>query len=156
MDYKILLHDDIIKQDLTLFVDIIYNNFIELETQPKLLHNKDKILESLQSPNTVLIVILDKKTMAGFVLSEIIELDDRRRVLFISYIYVAKSLRTNGIGGKLMDIAESFAGKNNCIGVMLIFDTHNSSLVRFYEKRGYMLDINLRRYEQHDVFYKVV
>lgn len=156
MDYKILLHDDIIKQDLTLFVDIIYNNFIELETQPKLSHNKDKILESLQSPNAVLILMLDKKTMAGFVLSEIIELDDRRKVLFVSYIYVAKTLRTNGIGGKLMDIAESFASKNNCIGVMLIFDTHNASLVRFYEKRGYMLDINLRRYEQHDVFYKVV
>lgn len=156
MDYKILLHDDIIKQDLTLFVDIIYNNFIDLVDEPKLMHNKEKILELLQSSNSVLIISMNKNTMNGFILSEIMELDDRRQVLYISYIYIAKTLRTNGLGGKLMNIAESYASKNNCLGVMLIFDTHNTSLVRFYEKRGYMLDINLRRYEQHDVFYKVV
>jgi ribosomal protein S18 acetylase RimI-like enzyme len=156
MDYKILLHENIIKQDLSLFVNIIYNNFIELNENPKLMHNKEKILESLQSPNAVLIIAMNKKTMAGFVMGEIIELHDRRQVLFISYIYVAQSMRSNGLGGELMTIAENFALNNKCLGVMLIFDTHNSNLVRFYEKRGYMLDINLRRYERHDVFYKVV
>jgi ribosomal protein S18 acetylase RimI-like enzyme len=156
MDFKILLHDDIIKQDLTLFVNIIYNNFIDLVDEPKLMHNKEKILEILQSYKSVLLVALDKKVMVGFVLGEILELDDRRTVFYISYIYVATSMRTHGLGSQLMDYAENFAANNNCLGVMLIFDTHKSNLVRFYEKRGYMLDINLRRYERHDVFYKVV
>ncbi len=42
------------------------------------------------------------------------------------------------------------------MGCMLIFDTQQDNLVRFYEDRGYMLDINLRRYERHDVFYKIL
>ncbi len=112
MDYKILLHENIIKQDLSLFVDIIYNNFIELNENPKLMHNKEKILESLQSQNAVLIIAMNKKTMAGFVMGEIIELQDRRQVLFISYIYVAQSMRSNGLGGELMTIAENFALNN--------------------------------------------
>ena len=39
---------------------------------------------------------------------------------------------------------------------MLIFDTYKHNLTRFYENRGYMLDINLRRFERNDVFYKIL
>ena len=55
-----------------------------------------------------------------------------------------------------LDIAEAEAYKYKCNGVMLIFDTYDSILVRFYENRTYMLDINLRRFERHDVFYKTI
>ena len=48
------------------------------------------------------------------------------------------------------------AQKNKCNGIMLIFDTHKNNLLHFYEGRGFMQDINLRRYEQHDVFYKII
>jgi ribosomal protein S18 acetylase RimI-like enzyme len=143
-------------QDMTLLVNTIYKNFLELATEPRLNHNKTEIQKTLDSEGVVLFLILHENKIIGYLLGEVMDLEDKRHVLFISYIYVAQSMRSNGLGGELMTIAENFALNNKCIGVMLIFDTHNSNLVRFYERRGYMLDINLRRYERHDVFYKVV
>ena len=60
------------------------------------------------------------------------------------------------MGSEMMDMLEREGYKYKCNGIMLIFDTYNAVLVRLYENRGYMLDINLRRYERHDVFYKTI
>jgi len=158
MDTNILYSKDIKNQDLTLFVKLIYNNFIELTEEEKLMHTHEKIEENLRADNSVIIIIKDKKTqkMIAFLTANIMELDDRRLVFYISYIYTAESYRKNGLGTELMDLAEKLARTHKCNGVMLIFDTHKPNLVRFYENRGYMQDINLRRYEQHDVFYKII
>lgn len=158
MDTNILYSKDIKNQDLTLFVKLIYNNFIELTEEEKLMHTHEKIEENLRADNSVIIIIKDKKTqkMIAFLTANIIELDDRRLVFYISYIYTAESYRKNGLGTELMDLAEKLARTHKCNGVMLIFDTHKPNLVRFYENRGYMQDINLRRYERHDVFSKII
>ena len=149
---------DIEKQkDLSIFVDIIYNNFIELSEDNKLMHTKEKIEENLRNDNSVIIILMnDSNKIIGFLTGNIMILDDRRKVFYISYIYVAETERNKKIGSELMDIAEKIAVQNKCLGVMLIFDTYQQKLVRFYENRGYMLDINLRRYERHDVFYKII
>jgi len=158
MDTIILYSKDIKNQDLTLFVKLIYNNFIELTEEDKLMHTHEKIEENLRADNSIIIVIKDKKTqkIISFLTANIMELDDRRLVFYISYIYTAESYRKSGLGTELMDLAEKIARTHHCNGIMLIFDTYKSNLVRFYENRGYMQDINLRRYEQHDVFYKIL
>jgi GNAT superfamily N-acetyltransferase len=158
METNILYANDIKKQDLSLFVKLIYNNFIELTEEEKLMHNHEKIEENLRADNSVIIVLTDKKTkkMTAFLTANIMELDDRRLVFYIGYIYTAESYRNSGLGTELMDLAEKLGRKHKCNGVMLIFDTYKPNLVRFYENRGYMQDINLRRHEQHDVFYKIV
>ena len=73
-----------------------------------------------------------------------------------SYIFVSKSLRTQGVGSKLMKTVEEYAYKNYCDGLMLIYDTRRKELRHFYDRHGYMLDFQLRRYENNDVFYKVI
>lgn len=158
MKTHILTYDDITKQkDLSLFVDIIYNNFIDLKVDYKLMHNKEDIEKNLRSLNTVIIIITnDSDKIIGFLTSNVMVLDDRRKVLYISYIYVAESERNKKLGSLLLKEAENYASTQNCIGVMLIFDTYKPYLVNFYETRGYMLDINLRRYERHDVYYKTL
>jgi ribosomal protein S18 acetylase RimI-like enzyme len=158
MDTNVLYANDIKKQDLSLFVKLIYNNFIELTEENKLMHTPEKIEENLKADNSVIVVLTDKNSqkMIAFLTANIMELDDRRLVFYISYIYTAESYRNSGLGTELMDLAEKLGRKHKCNGVMLIFDTYKPNLVRFYENRGYMQDINLRRYEKHDVFYKIL
>jgi len=158
MKTHILTHKDIyVQKDISLFVDIIYNNFSYLKDDDKLLHNKNEIEKNLRSENSVIIIITnDSDEIIGFLTSNVMVLDDRRKVIYISYIYVAKSERNKKLGSNLLKEAENFGRKTNCIGSMLIFDTYQPKLVNFYEVRGYMLDINLRRYERHDVYYKTL
>ena len=158
MKKTILYKTDIEKQkDLTLFVNIIYNNFIELSDDKKLMHTPEKIEESLRKDNSVIILFTnDDDKVIGFLTANIMILDDRRKVLYISYIYVAEITRNNKLGSTLLQEAEKTAIFNKCNGIMLIFDTHKHNLTRFYENRGYMLDINLRRFERNDVFYKIL
>ncbi len=98
----------------------------------------------------------DDNKVIAFLTGNIIILDDHRKVFYVSYVYVAESIRDQKIGSQVLKQAEKYASENKCIGIMLIFDTHDNKLIRFYENRGYMLDINLRRYERHDVFYKIL
>ena len=157
METHVLTYEHISNQkDLSFFVDVIYNNFINLKLYTYLTHTKEDILRNLTSPNSIIIIITFENKIIGFLTGNIMVLDDRRKVFFISYIYVAESERNKKIGTKLMNIAENIGKENKCIGMLLIFDTSNRILVNFYENRGYMLDINLRRYEVHDVYYKTL
>ncbi len=157
METHILTYNDILKQkDLSLFVDTIYDNFIHLSSELKLSHTKENILKNLLSPNSIIIIMIENNKITGFLTGNILELEDRRRVFFISYIYVAENQRNKKLGTKLMKLAEKIGNQYKCIGMMLIFDTHDKVLVNFYENIGYMLDINLRRYERHDVYYKTL
>lgn len=147
---------DIKSQDLTLFVNLIYNNFIELTEEEKLMHTKQDIEENLRKDNSIIIIIMNDKKIIAFLTANIMELDDRRLVFYISYVYTAENYRNKGLASKLLDMSEELAQKNKCNGIMLIFDTYKKNLLHFYEGRGYMQDINLRRYERHDVFYKII
>ena len=67
MSLLVLDKTDIAKQkDLSFFIDVIYNNFIELSSEEKLMHTKQKIEENLKSDNSVVIIMLntDKKIIA--------------------------------------------------------------------------------------------
>jgi GNAT superfamily N-acetyltransferase len=153
----VLTHNDLQQQDLSLFVDIIYNNFIHLADFPKLLHTKNNIYDTLRDENAVVLLTFQNsnecKKITSFLLGQKIELADRRRVLYINYIYVAETMRHKGLGSELMDTVETMAVNNKLNGVMLIYDTFNPKLSHFYQNRGYMSDLNLRRFDQHDVFY---
>ena len=160
MSIQLLTHNDLKHRDLSNFTDVIYNNFFELRDDPKLLHTKDEIHKTLYADDAVIILATRKEKnkvkLDGFLVGKIMELDDRRKVVFISYIFVSENKRRSGLGSALMDYVEALGYKYKCNGVMLIFDTYDASLVRFYENRSYMLDINLRRYERRDVFYKAL
>ena len=153
----VLTYNDLQQQDLSLFVDIIYNNFIHLADFPKLLHTKNNIYELLRDENAVVLLTFQQHNecakITSFVVAQKIELADRRKVLFVNYIYVSEIMRHKGVGSELMDTIETMATNNKLNGVMLIYDTANPKLSHFYQNRGYMSDLNLRRFEQHDVYY---
>lgn len=154
LEYRELYSDNIKNQNMNLLTDVIYNNFIDLSSNKKLLHEKDKIYETLTSNDVFLLLVVENNKLVAYVLASIMMLNDNRKVLYISYIYVAKTHRNRGIASQCIKKIEIAAKKNRCDGIMLIFNTKDSKLFHFYETRGFMLDINLRRYEMHDVYYK--
>jgi GNAT superfamily N-acetyltransferase len=143
-------------QKKDVLVNIIYNNFLYLEPEPKLNHNPKAILDGLNNPNAVLFLFMDSNKIGAYLLGQIMILEDGRKVLYISYIFVSKSLRKKGVGTLLIKNAEKYAYAKYCDGIMLIYDTRRKELRRFYDKHGFMLDFQLRRYENNDVFYKVI
>jgi GNAT superfamily N-acetyltransferase len=151
-----LEYSDLKNQNKDLLVRIIYNNFLYLEPEPKLNHKPEAITEILNNKDVVLFLFMHEGKIGSYLLGQIMNLEDGRKVLYISYIFVSKSLRTQGVGSKLIKIAEQFAYQKYCDGIMLIYDTRRKELRRFYDKQGYMLDFQLRRYENNDVFYKVI
>lgn len=143
-------------QDKTILIDIIYKNFLELATEPRLNHTKTDIRKTLESDGCVLFIILHDNKIVGYLLGEIMDLKDSRHVLFISYIYVVKFMRNKKLGCKLLSMAISYGIEHRCDGIMLIYNTSDRKLERFYDKFGFMLDFHLRRYEQHDIFFKLL
>ena len=151
-----LTSKDLKNQDITLLVNTIYKNFLDLATNQRLNHNRAEILKTLESKGGILFLILHDNKIVGYLVGEIMDLEDTRHVLFISYIYVVKFMRNKKLGCKLMSMAISYGIEQRCDGIMLIYNTSDRRLERFYDKYGFMLDFHLRRYEQHDVFFKIL
>jgi ribosomal protein S18 acetylase RimI-like enzyme len=149
-------HKDLMKQNLTMLTNVIYDNFPELIDTPNVTHSPESIRKTLESRDIVLLLAMNNNKLLGYLLGEIMILEDGRKVLFISYLFVAPSMRNNGLGKKLMFEAYEVAGNEFCDGIMLIYDTTDRQLRNFYGKLGFMLDFNMRRYERNDVFYKVI
>ena len=149
-------YQELRKQKKDVLVNIIYNNFTDLNDEPKLNHTPESIMKTLNSKDTVLLLFIEHGKIGGYLLGEIMILDDGRKVMFISYIFVAKDLRTSGIGTQLLQIISKIASDKYCDGLMLIYDTTQKKLRRFYDRNGFMLDFQLRRFEKHDVFYKLL
>lgn len=151
-----LTSKDLKNQYMTLLINNIYKNFLELSTDSRLNHNKAEIQKILESKGVVLFLILHENKIIAYLVGEIMDLDDSRHVLFISYIYVVKFMRNKKLGNKLMSMAISYGIEQRCDGIMLIYNTSDRILERFYDKFGFMLDFHLRRYEKNDVFFKIL
>jgi ribosomal protein S18 acetylase RimI-like enzyme len=133
------------------FVHSIYVNFKELSNHPKLNHNKQEIYRLLRSPTMRGFLVWSKSKIIGYLIGETIILADGRKVFFINYVYINKMHRKKGIASTLMDKVTEYAKKLKLDNIVLICDTENTKVYEFYLKRGFMLDMTLRRYEQHDV-----
>jgi ribosomal protein S18 acetylase RimI-like enzyme len=155
MKFIILRKADLKLQNLTLLVNTIYNNFIELEDIPLLSHNKETISANMYK-DSILILAMENDKICGYLLGYYTTLPDNRQILFINYIYLSKKYRHKGIGRKLMFSAIDDASEHKVDGVMLIYDTDNLYVDNFYKKLGFMLDVNMRRFHRHDVFYRII
>jgi Acetyltransferases len=137
--------------DLSRFTKTIYKNFIELSSEPKLKHNLKEINRLLTSNNTIGLFIFNGRKVIGYLIGEIIKLNDGRTVLYISYLYIAARYRCNGFGTILLNQYIDLAKKINMDAIVLICDTDNQRVLDFYLLKGFMYDIYLRRYDKYDV-----
>jgi ribosomal protein S18 acetylase RimI-like enzyme len=153
-----ILTTDILRNKTTKKLDnMIYKNFIDLVEDPKLLHTYDEINKLLHRDKVQFYVYMYQNKIIGYLIGDILPLQNgynKRNVFFINYIFVAKQFRSSGLGNFLLNFAINNATKYNLDGIMLICDTLNKKVYNWYIKRGFMLDIELRRYSRHDVFFK--
>ena len=138
--------------DINKMTLIIFNNFHELVKYPILKHNEQEIFNLLISPNKYFLCAVNNKKIVGYILCEIMHLDDGRNVLYISYLYVAPSWRNKKIGKQLLQKAISYANGKHLDAVVLIADTDDDKVINFYMTKGFMHDLQLRRYDKYDVF----
>jgi ribosomal protein S18 acetylase RimI-like enzyme len=137
-------------------VNIVYENFIHLKKYPELNHNIATIRETVANKDKIIILCFDNdyRRILGYLIGYDIVLNDGRFVTYISYIYVSNRLRSKGIGSKILDICFKESEIRGCEGIMLTCNTEDKHIMNFYEHKGFMLDLNLRRYAKYDVLYK--
>ena len=136
------------------FINTVYKNFSDLAYDENLKHNTTEIRRLLKSPDFRGLLVFSNGKIVGYLLSEIMNLNDGRRVLFINYIMVGKQYRKGGVGSILLNTMVEFCRKQHIDTVMLVYDTENPEMQSFYEKRGFMSDLVLRRYSRYDVYSK--
>ena len=78
---------DLQRQNKELLVNIIYNNFLYLEPEPKLNHNPKAILDILNDKGAVLFLFMNSNKIGAYLLGQNMILEDGRKVLYISYIF---------------------------------------------------------------------
>ena len=132
-------------------VATLYGNFIELSKYPILKHNQYEIHRLLTSPNLIMFTAYNGNSMIAYLIGEMMKLNDGRKVLYISYLYVSSKYRNLGLGDTLLNTAIQRASLLNANSVVLITDTEDQKVFDFYMKKGFMYDTNLRRYDKYDV-----
>lgn len=154
INIKLVRSDYFANSDVDRFVSIIYNNFPELHSSPEI-HNKKDIKSILLNENMYGFIITKDSTIIGYLFGDMrIASYSTRRIFYISYIYIGSKYRDRGLGTKLINKSIELANRLHLDGVMLTYDTQNSSLVKFYQNKGFMLDTMLRKYTRFDIFYK--
>jgi ribosomal protein S18 acetylase RimI-like enzyme len=154
MSLHIINNDKLKSTNLALFTTVIYKNFIHLTQYKNLQHTKQEIYRILTSDTAKVILIMVNKTIAAYLIGEIMSLHDGRSVFYVNYIYTSKLFRNRGFGSSLMKVVENTVKNDGLDGIMLTCDTENKTVYIFYLKKGFMPDLILRRYEKHEVLYK--
>lgn len=137
--------------NISKFVDTVYKNFIYLTNYPELKHTKKEINRLLTNLNTTAFFLYNGHKMIGYVINEVMRLNDGRLVLYIAYIYVAAKYRRHGFGSMLMKQTLEKARNLHVDAVLLTCDVVNEPVLDFYMQKGFMYDPYLRRYERYDV-----
>lgn len=137
-------------------VNLLYSNFRELEKEKELMHNKDELTRLVTGKNTILLLIMVNKKIASYLIGEVKDLNDGRKVFYISYLYTAAQFRKKGHATRLLKYVERMVRNERYNGILLTCDTQDNHIVHFYKKNGFSLDPTLRRNEKHDIFYKII
>jgi ribosomal protein S18 acetylase RimI-like enzyme len=156
MIIKVVSINKIKTSKLNYFTNVIFNNFLHLQNVSNLSHSKKNIFEVLTSKEPQIYLVLnDDKKIIAYLVGEIVELVDGRKVLYITYLFTSKKHRKNGCASKLLYVAEDIIRKQNLNGLMLTCDSENPYVYDFYLKKGFMPDILLRTYKKYEVMYKM-
>jgi ribosomal protein S18 acetylase RimI-like enzyme len=140
--------------DLVVFGQTIFNNFRELVQYPKLKHNMKEIMRVIKSPRSIIMFKMYKGKIIGYVLGEIMNLNDGRNVFYITYIFTSPHFRGKGIASELMKTVSNIVEQQSLDGILLTCDSEDTEVYSFYEKRGFMPDLNLRTYDKFEVLFK--
>lgn len=156
MSIRVVSINKIKQSQCDIFTDVIYNNFIHLKNEKQLKHSRKDIYEIFTSKNPQIYLFLVNNKIASYLVGEIIQLNDGRNVLYITYLFTSPKFRESGFGSKLMNVAESIVYKGKIDGIMLTCNSEDPYIYDFYMKKGFMPDLILRTYDKYEVMYKAI
>lgn len=141
-----------IKENTIHFTDVLYNNFLNLRQNKDLKHTKTEISRLLVSPKMYGFLVYSNTTLVGYLVGEMINLNDGRLVYYINYLYIAIRFRKHGLGEQLVKLALKKSKDIGLSFVVLTCDTNNKYVCDFYSKRGFVPDPILSKASRHSVF----
>jgi GNAT superfamily N-acetyltransferase len=122
------------------FAKIIYVNFMDLQNQPDINFSIDDINNTLKSTGFLgWLLLTDSGTIIGYMVGELKDVGDGRYVYFLSYFYIIKQYRANGLGTKMMLNMISYIKSINVKFIMLITSIFSDAF-RLYGKLGFVPD----------------
>lgn len=139
---------------LKCFGQTVFNNFKDLVAYPDLKHNITEIMRVIKSPKSVIIFKMYKQKIIGYVLGEIMKLNDGRNVFYILYIYTSHHFRGRGIASELLETIQKIISDKSLDGILLTCDSEDAEIYNFYSKRGFMPDLVLRTYSKFEILFK--
>jgi len=152
--YSIVSKKKLDSSKLDKFIDVVYNNFIEIADTQILDHNKNSIKNIFRSDTAQVYLIIINNKIVSYIVGKIMTLNDGRKVLYIYYLFTSIKFRKYGLASKLLEIADNVCSKNMLDGIMLTCDSQNDKVYNFYLKKGFMPDLLLRTYGRYEVMYK--
>jgi ribosomal protein S18 acetylase RimI-like enzyme len=142
---------NISKYQTQILAHTIYNNFPDLIQEPSLKHNIDEITRLLLSKNMMGYLIYKDNKVISYLFGEFMRLRDSRIVFYINYLYVAVCVRNHGLGSRLINNLNRDVLNMNAKYILLSCDTENDRIFDFYQKKGFMPDLMLRKYSKYDI-----
>ncbi|EAU0024337.1 GNAT family N-acetyltransferase [Salmonella enterica subsp. enterica] len=109
--------------------------------------DKEELLTGLRSYNAQFIDFSKNGQLGVYCRNESGEMvggliaDRKGQWLCIDYLWVSESARSNGLGSKLMNMAEKEGLRKGCVHGLV--DTFSFQALPFYEKQGYILQMSL-------------
>ncbi len=135
------------------FSEIVFKNFIELQGIKGLNHTTDEIYRLLRSPNSIILIALNKGNIIGYLIAELTVVN-MRRLVHIYYLFTSLAFRNKGVGTYLLNLIGQCAIEMNVNSVSLTYDTYNKGLTKFYLDNGFNYDTELRSYQRYDMLVK--
>lgn len=97
--------------------------------------------EMLKNQEIKIFVSEDNKKINGFLIGKIIKIESNltlpRKLFAIENLAVLKTEHKKNIGKSLINVAKSFADKEQCDGVILNVWTFNENAINFYKHLGF-------------------
>lgn len=134
-----------IYQYIDIYTNIIYYNFIELANRSDVVHTKEDIHKLLLSDDMYGYIVRFANKIVGYLFGEFTTLSDGRNVYYLSYIYIAPKYRQYKIGSVLVQKLIDKCNNRGIMFIVLTCDTHDTRVMHFYQKFGFIQDPVLKR-----------
>ena len=115
-------------------INTIYNNFLSLKHEPKLNHNIKEISRLLYSTDGHTYLLNNGSKVIGYIVGEVLLIQDGRMVFYISYLYIGSNYRGKGLGTFLLNAVIEKCKNIGILFIMLTCDSSNTKLYRYYKK----------------------
>lgn len=140
-----------ISHNKNIFMNIIFNNFIDLVNYPYVKHTRQDIQNLLSSEQMIGYVAKYAEKIIAYMFGEVSQMPDGRNAYYLSYIFVAPKYQHLKIGSLMLNKIINHCRHYGIPFIVLTCDTEDTKVMNFYKKFGFILDPLLRNGKRHDV-----